>query len=113
MKKIIHIGILAALMAFPCCRQHAALSLQGVIEVEGRQGVASDGEYYYISGSTALYKYTPDGTLVLSNETPFEAIVAGNPASRDGFALNEKRFRRVVERRRAKPFFFGGAGGGR
>ena len=51
-----------------------------VLEVAGRQGVACDGTYYYVSGSTALYKYTLDGTLVLSNETPFEEITAGSPA---------------------------------
>ena len=55
-------------------------SLDGVIEVAGRQGVACDGEYYYVSGSTALYKYDLSGTLVMSNETPFEAITAGSPA---------------------------------
>ena len=51
-----------------------------VLEVAGRQGVACDGEYYYVSGSTALYKYTLDGTLALSNETPFKSITAGTPA---------------------------------
>lgn len=56
------------------------LPLKEVIEVAGRQGVACDGEYYYVSGSTALYKYTLKGELVLSNETPFEGITAGSPA---------------------------------
>lgn len=51
-----------------------------VLEVAGRQGVACDGTYYYVSGSTALYKYTLDGKLVLSNEAPFEEITAGSPA---------------------------------
>lgn len=49
-------------------------SLKEVIEVDGRQGVACDGEYYYVSGSTALYKYRMDGTLVCSNEKPFEGL---------------------------------------
>lgn len=35
--------------------------LKEVIEVAGRQGVACDGEYYYVSGSTALFgKLSPD-----------------------------------------------------
>jgi hypothetical protein len=42
------------------------------VEVKGRQGVASDGEYYYVSGSKALYKYDKSGKLLLSNESPFE-----------------------------------------
>lgn len=41
-------------------------------EVKGRQGVASDGEYYYVSGSKALYKYDKKGNLIQSNESPFE-----------------------------------------
>ena len=44
------------------------------IEVEGRQGVATDGNYLYVSGSTALYKYTMDGQLVLKQEKPFEGL---------------------------------------
>lgn len=31
--------------------------LSKVIEVEGRQGIAVDEDFYYISSSTALYKY--------------------------------------------------------
>ena len=42
-----------------------------VFEVEGRQGVATDGERYYVSGSTAFYVYSKDGELLASNEEPF------------------------------------------
>jgi len=45
--------------------------LDKVIEVEGRQGVAVDSQFYYVSDSTALYKYAKTGELLLSNETPF------------------------------------------
>lgn len=48
--------------------------LARVIEVEGRQGVATDGEYYYVSGSTALYKYDKQGRLVAENTAPFEGL---------------------------------------
>jgi hypothetical protein len=41
-------------------------------EVKGRQGVASDGEFYYVSGSKALYKYDKKGKLIQSNESPFD-----------------------------------------
>lgn len=60
--------------------QTAAPALKEVIEVAGRQGVACDGEYYYVSGSTALYKYSLDGALLLSNEDPFCDITEGSPA---------------------------------
>ena len=76
MKKIF-LFVLAIILGCSCARQPSA---GGVIEVAGRQGVACDGTYYYVSGSTALYKYTLDGQLVLANETPFEAITAGSPA---------------------------------
>ena len=49
----------------------AVYTLSDVIEVEGRQGVATDGSFYYVSGSTALYKYDMEGNLLLSNATPF------------------------------------------
>jgi len=35
-----------------------AYNLQRVIEVEGRQGVATDGERYFVSGSTVLFVYS-------------------------------------------------------
>jgi len=48
-------------------------------EVKGRQGIASDGNYYYVSGSKALYKYDKAGKLLLSNEAPFEGYpIASN-----------------------------------
>lgn len=42
-----------------------------VFEVEGRQGIATDGERYYVSGSTAFYVYSKDGELIAKNEEPF------------------------------------------
>lgn len=51
-----------------------SLSLRQVVEVAGRQGVACDGEFYYVSGSTALYKYSKSGELQLVNDTPFAAL---------------------------------------
>ena len=49
-------------------------TLARVMEVDGRQGIASDGEYYYVSGSTALYKYRKDGELVRSDIDPFRSL---------------------------------------
>ena len=45
--------------------------LKRVFEVEGRQGIATDGQYYYVSGSKTLYKYSKDVKLLLKNEIPF------------------------------------------
>jgi hypothetical protein len=47
-------------------------TLVDTFEVKGRQGVVSDGNYYYVSGSKGLYKYDRQGNLIQSNETPFE-----------------------------------------
>ena len=58
----------------PLLREGDAYRLSRVIPVEGRQGVAADSNYYYVSGSTALYKYTKQGKLVAVNERPFEGL---------------------------------------
>lgn len=47
-------------------------NLKSVFPVAGRQGVACDGKFIYVSGSTALYKYDMDGKLVAENKNPFE-----------------------------------------
>ena len=49
-------------------------TLMDVVEVAGRQGLAVDEGFYYVSGSTALYKYKKDGTLVLENTHPFDGL---------------------------------------
>lgn len=59
--------------------QHLAESgkdyrLKKIIPVEGRQGIAADHNYYYISSSTALFKYDKTGKLIAKNETPFKNL---------------------------------------
>jgi hypothetical protein len=49
----------------------ADYQLLRVIDVAGRQGIATDGERYYNSGSTALYLYSKEGELLAANEEPF------------------------------------------
>ena len=46
--------------------------LKDVREVDGRQGVACDGKYIYVSDSKKLFKYDMQGKLVAKNENPFE-----------------------------------------
>lgn len=48
--------------------------LKKILPVAGRQGIAIDADYYYVSSSTALYKYTKDGKLVAKNEDPFKGL---------------------------------------
>lgn len=68
--------LLLVLLALSSCGNggRKPLVLREVIEVAGRQGVATDGKYWYVSGSAALYKYDLKGNLLLSNETPFETM---------------------------------------
>jgi len=41
------------------------------IEVAGRQGIATDGERYYNSGSTSFHVYSKEGKLLYENKEPF------------------------------------------
>ena len=61
-----------------------------VIEVAGRQGVATDGESYFVSGNTALYRYSKSGDLLASNE---DAL--------DGLPLSANHIRYRLPRRKA------------
>ena len=49
-------------------------TLESIIEVDGRQGVATDGKYYIVSDSKALYRYTLNGELLNKNITPFKKL---------------------------------------
>ena len=46
-------------------------SLSSSVEVEGRQGIALEGDYYYVSGSTELLRYDKDWNVVAENKDPF------------------------------------------
>lgn len=46
--------------------------LKKVIPVAGRQGIAIDSTYYYVSDTKVLYKYDKDGNLVAKNDQPFQ-----------------------------------------
>ena len=51
---------------------HYRYTLNGSHEVKGRQGVCSEGDYYWVSGSTTLAKYDKDWNLIKINEDPFK-----------------------------------------
>lgn len=48
--------------------------LKKIIPVAGRQGIAIDSNYYYVSDSKALYKYDKAGNLLKKNMKPFEGL---------------------------------------
>lgn len=75
MKKFFLLFALFALSVASAQQLGTEYRLKRVIPVAGRQGVAADDNYYYVSGSTALYKYTKDGELVAKNERPFEGLL--------------------------------------
>ncbi|WP_018651828.1 hypothetical protein [Actinobacillus capsulatus] len=45
--------------------------LNKVMEVNGRQGITTDGKYLYVSGSSSLTKYDLNGKLIIENKKPF------------------------------------------
>ncbi len=73
MKKLM---ILLALCSFGMAvsAQHigSEYRLKKVIQVEGRQGIAIDENYYYVSNTRALLKYDKEGNLVAKNDKPFK-----------------------------------------
>ena len=73
MKKL----ILAVIAACFCAGVYAQrlgkeYRLKTIIPVEGRQGIAIDSLYYYVSSTGALYKYDKQGNLVAKNTQPFQ-----------------------------------------
>ena len=73
MKRFIAI-LFTAIIALNASAQHlgSEYKLKKVIEVKGRQGIAIDKDYYYVSSTTALYKYDKKGRLVAENTQPFQ-----------------------------------------
>lgn len=63
----------------PCGGQYR---LKKVMPVAGRQGIAIDDNYYYVSSSVALFKYDKEGNLVAKNEDPFKGLA--KPANHFG-----------------------------
>lgn len=75
MKKIIlFVFAFLSLQLFASPTLGSEYKLSKVIEVEGRQGVAVDKDYYYISSSTELFKYDKTGKLIKKNSEPFKKL---------------------------------------
>lgn len=73
MKKLIF-SLALLFMGISISAQHIGKEyrLKKVIPVEGRQGIAIDENYYYVSNTTALYKYDKEGNLLMRNDQPFQ-----------------------------------------
>ena len=52
----------------------------GAVEVEGRQGVCADENYYWVSSSRSLAKYDKDWNLLKINKDPFKDLKLPDPA---------------------------------
>ena len=46
-------------------------TLNNSFEVAGRQGIAAENGFYYVSGSTTLTKYDKNWKIILENDDPF------------------------------------------
>jgi len=64
-------GVPGEVRTRPLVEEPDRYQLLRVFDVAGRQGIAADGENYYVSGSTALYVYSKDGELLTENTDPF------------------------------------------
>lgn len=56
------------------CGEGARYKLQRVLEVGGRQGVATDGKSYFVSGNTSLYRYSKSGELLQENKNALDGL---------------------------------------
>jgi hypothetical protein len=66
-------------LLFLCVFVHAqhigkGYRLKTIVPVAGRQGVAVDENFYYVSDSKALYKYDKFGKLLTENTDPFTEL---------------------------------------
>lgn len=73
MKKLFF-GLVLLCISISVSAQHLGTEyrLKKVIPVAGRQGIAIDKDYYYVSNTKALYKYDKEGKLLMSNDQPFQ-----------------------------------------
>jgi len=73
MKKVLLLCVvIIAVLAANAQHLGKSYRLKKVIPVLGRQGIAIDKEYYYVSDTKALYKYDKEGHMVMKNLQPFQ-----------------------------------------
>lgn len=97
MRKIVCLLAAALLGTSACFAQHIGTEyrLKKVIPVDGRQGIAIDNDYYYVSDTRALYKYDKQGNLIMKNDAPFTIpnwpITSATSTSSRGKSIPEMR----------------------
>ena len=71
-KLLFVVALLLASMAVNAQHLGSEYRLKKVIPVAGRQGIAIDSNYYYVSDTKVLYKYDKHGNLIMKNDQPFQ-----------------------------------------
>ena len=70
----VRLSLLSGLLFICAVQSHAKAEqykLVRVMEVAGRQGIATNGKRYFVSGSKSLHAYSKQGELLKSNSDPF------------------------------------------
>ena len=73
-RTVMALGLLAALLLHGCSSEAepaCKYELAEVHPVGGRQGICTEGGYYWVSGSGTLEKYDSSWNLVAQNIDPF------------------------------------------
>lgn len=78
------------------CGNKPACQLLRVLEEEGRQGVASDGESHFVSGNTTFYRCSEAGEFLAKNDHAVENLSPpanhiGDISVHDGQPVARKR----------------------
>lgn len=71
-KLVLTLAMLGCVMSAGAQHLGTEYRLKTVIPVTGRQGIAIDSTYYYVSDTRGLYKYDKEGNLVAKNLSPFQ-----------------------------------------
>lgn len=72
MKKVLLLILLVVLIAGCTTEKKKEYSLESIHQVNGRQGIVTEGDYYWVSGSTTLTKYDKNWNIVKENKDPFK-----------------------------------------
>lgn len=78
--KILHLSVLFLSLVVgvaqsadtECNNPHNNYILKKHFQVTGRQGITTDGENYYVSGTKSIEKYDKNGRVLLVNNSPFD-----------------------------------------
>lgn len=75
MKRTVSLLMLIVSLCLGGCAKRAKTydyQLSSVQQVNGRQGVCVEGDYYWVSGSTTLTKYDRNWHVIAENQDPFQ-----------------------------------------